>query len=278
MEEIKSKVRESSLTAKLWLQYLELVTQLKLYIASIRLGDIDTHQYCLVKIIPLFHAVGHLAYAKCTRLYLQQLSNCKSWMSNVDYVRFFDEGEAVIRRVEAEWRENETDKVIEQDLMRLIKSKGGLTRGRGISDSTMHRFTNALPMTVPMCNTLEKYCNVHNHSSEQHKDLRHVSKVSQYQHIKCFVEWIDLHSPFPQESQALSNISNGTVAVKNVNCHKAIEIGMELAATLANIPFSDAKLRRKDKVITMSAATNAMKFKGQVVEINPNILFHLLCD
>ena len=113
-------------------------------------------------------------------------------MSNVDYVRFFDEGKAVIRRVEAEWGGNETDKVIEQDLMRLIKSKGGLTRGRGISDSTMHRFTNALPMIVPMCNTLEKYCNVHSHSSEQHKDLRQVSKVSQYQHIKCFVEWLDL--------------------------------------------------------------------------------------
>ena len=161
-------------------------------------------------------------------------------MSNVDYVRFFDEGKAVIRRVEAEWGENETDKVIEQDLMRLIKSKGGLTRGRGISDSTMHRFTNALPMTVPMRSTLEKYCNVHSHSSEQYKDLRQVSKVSQYQHIKCFVEWLDLHSPFPQESQALTNISNGTVAEKNVNCHKAIEIGMELAATLANIPFSDA--------------------------------------
>ena len=43
---------------------------------------------------------------------------------------------------------NEADKCIEQDLMRLIKSRGGLTRGRGITESTMETFTGSLPTTV----------------------------------------------------------------------------------------------------------------------------------
>ena len=148
---------------------MELVTVIKLFIASIRLGDMDTYQYTLVKIIPVFHAAGHLAYAKCTRMYIQLLSNYKSWMNNQEYEKFFDEGKVVIRRIEEEWKGNEADKVIEQDLMRLIKSKGGLTRGRGISNSTMQKFTNALPMTIQMCSSLEEYCSIHSNTSEQHK-------------------------------------------------------------------------------------------------------------
>ena len=42
----------------------------------------------------------------------------------------------------------------------LIKSKGGLMCGRGISDSTMERFTGSLPATVPICESLETCCDV----------------------------------------------------------------------------------------------------------------------
>lgn len=65
LEDIKMKVKTSSLTAELWLQYLELVTILKLFIAAIRLGDMDMYQYCLSKMIPVFHAARHLAYRVC---------------------------------------------------------------------------------------------------------------------------------------------------------------------------------------------------------------------
>ena len=36
---------------------------------------------------------------------------------NNQYEKFFDEGKAVIRRIEAEWGGNEAEKVIEQDLI-----------------------------------------------------------------------------------------------------------------------------------------------------------------
>ena len=38
------------------------------------------------------------------------------------------EGRAVIRRIDEKWGGNEADICIEEDLMRLIKSKGGLKR------------------------------------------------------------------------------------------------------------------------------------------------------
>ena len=92
-------------------------------------------------------------------------------MLETDHEKFMSEGRAAIRRIDQKWGGNEADKCIEQELMRLIKSKGGLTRGRGISDSTMERFTGSLPATVPICESSETFRNVITGSSEQHKDL-----------------------------------------------------------------------------------------------------------
>ena len=41
----------------------------------------------------------------------------------------------MIRRFDMEWNGNEPDKVIEQNLMRLLKIKGGLTRARGMTET-----------------------------------------------------------------------------------------------------------------------------------------------
>ena len=43
VENMKAIIKSSSLTAELWIQYLELLVILKLFISSIRLGDMDTY-------------------------------------------------------------------------------------------------------------------------------------------------------------------------------------------------------------------------------------------
>ena len=92
-------------------------------------------------------------------------------MSDEEYYQFFIEGRAVIRRLMQNGGGNEADKCIEECLMRIIKSKGGLTCGRGITDSTMERFTASLPATVPICESLEIFRNVTSGTTEQPKGL-----------------------------------------------------------------------------------------------------------
>ena len=41
---------------------------------------------------------------------------------------------------------------------------------RGITDSTMERFTGSIPATVPIYESLEIFCNVTTGMTEQHKD------------------------------------------------------------------------------------------------------------
>ena len=70
------------------------------------------------------------------------------------------------------FRGNSSDLVIEQDLMRLFKVSGDMTRGRGITDSTMACFVNILPQCIPICDYLQSVVGVSSSSSEHHTDLR----------------------------------------------------------------------------------------------------------
>lgn len=59
------------------------------------------------------------------------------------------------RQADHYYGDNFQDQLIEQCLIRLKKSRGGLTQGRGITDSTLAKFTGTLPKCVPVCLALE---------------------------------------------------------------------------------------------------------------------------
>ena len=128
---------DDSRTMKLWKQYIQQVVILCLYLYSERSGDLELQKYCIGKMIPIFHAAGHLPYAKASRLYLQQLKHLKHKVEHSTYTDFTNGYFTVAG--------NFTDQTIETKLIRLLKSKGGLVRGRGISNSTLAEFVHALP-------------------------------------------------------------------------------------------------------------------------------------
>lgn len=60
--------------------------------------------------------------------------------------------------------------VIEQVLMRSMKTQGGLTHGRGMSDSVITKFILTMLTLVDVSNEMEQFCNVTYYSSDQHVD------------------------------------------------------------------------------------------------------------
>ncbi len=56
---MKGAANESR-TGRLWINYLEQVSLLRLFIRAERTGDWDLHLYCVSRMIPFFHAAGHL--------------------------------------------------------------------------------------------------------------------------------------------------------------------------------------------------------------------------
>lgn len=158
----------------------------------------------------------------------------------------------------------------------MLKSRGGITRGRGITPSNQAKIIHALPKTIPVCSALEQYCNVMCTTNEQHIDMRETSSQRDTDNIKLFFNFIKNHSPFAYVGEHISSlvsIATGVVAYQSVNCEKAEELGRLSANSIEGQNFADVKLKRKDNVISLAASHNSFEVRGKEVQVNPTLLF-----
>ena len=95
LNKICNEIKESNRTAKLWIQYFELVQIMRLFIRSERTGDWHLHLYAVKQMLPYLHAAGHLHYAKSAHLYLQQMEELSA---EID-ILFAESGYFTIRRI-----------------------------------------------------------------------------------------------------------------------------------------------------------------------------------
>ena len=79
-----------------------------------------------------FAASRHYLYAKSAYLYLQQMQELPH--KNPEIYQSFIDGYKVVRRYEKFWAGIGTGLMIEQELMRYLKTTGGLTYGRGMTE------------------------------------------------------------------------------------------------------------------------------------------------
>jgi len=119
------KTEGCSRTLKLWLQYIERVSLVLLYIQADRTGDWELHLHAINSMLPFFHAAGHHLYAKCAHLYVQQMEDLKK-MHPEEYKKFTAQRYFTIRRKNRYWSGVASDMVIEQTLMKSMKVSGGL--------------------------------------------------------------------------------------------------------------------------------------------------------
>ena len=78
----------------------------------------------LGKMTNLFAATRHIHYAKSRRLFLQEMLQLKTWV----YKSFTNHGLPTVRRRDRFWAGLWINLIIEQ-VMRSLKSRGGLTHG-----------------------------------------------------------------------------------------------------------------------------------------------------
>ena len=140
---------ERSPTAKLWLQYIEYVETLKLFIRAERTGDWNLHLIAVTQMLNLFAATGHINYAKSARLYLQlmlELPTNHPWLYNC----FAEQGFHTVRRSNRFWAGIWTDLTIEQVMMTSLKSRGGLTRGRRLFAFSGSTACTSVPVSMTL--------------------------------------------------------------------------------------------------------------------------------
>lgn len=157
----------------------------------------------------------------------------------MNFVKCVQMGYFTIRRSSKFWCGTWSDMVIEQTLMRLMKSSGGLTRGRGITPSVLIKWTKNMAPSSEICQSLEVFSGMKENNeyilkSAMKRDRKDIQKVT---------SWLKDHFPFNENSDLMS-LSTGVIGDPTINCYKAYEIGMENFQSILNLNFLELSFKR----------------------------------
>ena len=262
LEEHKESVSRSR-TSSLWFQYLDMVGILKKSIKAERTGRFDLH---LQSVAFFFAAAGHHNYAKSARLYLQQMMALKDTHPKVH--QDYQEGHHVFQRSDRYWAGLSQDLVIEQVLMRSLKTSGGLTRGTGFGERQRLVWLLSMDACAEINSAMQTLSGVTFTTSEQHKETCATRQARDHKDTQTLVSYLTDKSPFLSDP-SLRSTASGRVADDTANFDDAKNIGKKIldGTTEKNVP--EVVIRKKDLAVTL-----AIKLAVRVND-DPSLSIHL---
>ena len=261
-----------SKTAKLWLQYLDMVSICLLFLKAERTGDWELHLSMCREMLPYFASSGHYHYLTSAHLYLQEMSKLKETHHRV--YNEFCKGNHVVRRSDRFWAGLSTDLVIEQVLMRTLKTSGGLTRGRGITERQRAIWLLSMPVTSEVTGAMQDFTDVTFYTSEQHKDSSNSIIARDHSDGNKISEYLKERDPF-EIDRRLINISTREVADEGVNVYYARSLGEKLVKTMEGQGVFTFVYKKANKAKQMQSK-NAVLIDGEKVSIDSTLLFQRL--
>lgn len=210
-----------------------------------RIGSWDLHLQSLYDMLPFFAASGHRLYLKSVHIYLQKMAKLPEQHPEVH--QHFQEGLHAIRRSDRCWSGLSPDLVIEQCLMRSLKTTGGLTRGRGFSETQRLLWVLAMPACAEINNSMQQLTNVKYSTSPQYKEATdaRVARVAKDTHEVLF--YLSQRSPFTAET-SLRNIATGVTAPPSVNVYESKSIGKRILASMEGTQLPHTFSGRRTKL------------------------------
>ena len=270
---------ERSRTAALWIQYLEMVDILRSFIRAERTANWELHLEALTRMLPYLAASGHNLYVKCARLYLQSMSDLRTDHPNV--YRAFTSGLRIARRSDRFWAGLSIDLVIEQVLMRSLKTGGGLTRGKGLTEQQCLIWLLSMPVCAETNHIMQELTGVQFNSGEQNKVMSKARQIRDMKDTVTILRTLAAHNPFSLDTNNnLRNIMNGVNADSNANADTAKSVGEKIISSMNGKLATDYSFKRSAEAVTM-ASKSSVKITDDQVQVDPQLLFHRLiiaCD
>lgn len=259
-------------TAKLWLQYMEMVSLLRTFIKAERTGNWLLHLQTVQKMLPYFAAAGHNHYSKSAYIYLQMMKDLPK-THHIVHEHFLN-GNHVVRRSNRYWAGLSTDLIIEQVLMRSLKTSGGLTRGRGFTEVQRLVWLLSMPACAKVNQAMQELTGINCDSSEQHKDSTPSRIKRDSEDTYKVLQTLSALDPFGNDT-TLRGLVSGLVASDQVNVDDAKRVGQLILDSMVGQDMCAYSFRRKMQAVTIGAKS-AVKVDGEPVQVDPQLLFQRL--
>ena len=264
-----------SRTASLWLQYMHMIDIMRKSIKAERTGNFKMHLESVKDMLPFLAAAGHNHYTKSAWLYLQQMLDLMD--THPDVFDNFSTGRHAIRRTDRFFGGLSYDLIIEQVLMRSLKSNGGLTRGTGMGEHERLVWLLGLPACAEVNAAMQNTTDVSLATSEQHSQHKDVSKARQqrdHNDTTLIVRYLMERNPFNGEP-TLRCVASGRAAESSVNADQAKLLGENILHRMIGKNALEITFNRKHQVVTMATKT-AVKINGETIQVDPSLLFQRL--
>ena len=230
------------------MNYLQMLGVARELVEVDRTGLWQMHLHAISDCLPIFSAAGHPNYLKSAYLYLQKMVTLES--DNPAVFQKFVNGFHMIRRSDQYWAGLGSDLVIEQTLMRTLKSTGGLTRGSGMSEHQRAVWTMSAPVPSAYNYAMQEFCETVHTTSYQHKMARDKEDLAQ------LAAKLDQQSPFSDEV-ALRNIITGINADTSVNVQNLFIVDKDAVTNMEGQAVFSYSHKRTNAVKTL-ASTRAV--------------------
>ena len=161
---------------------------------------------------------GHFNYAKSGRLYLQLmyvLHNEYPWLHD----QFSNHGFHTVRRSNLLWAGLWTDLAIEQVLMRNIKNREGLTRGRGMSEAVRLLWIHSIHKCSEVHSAMGDITGT-KHNTSEHVELGTSGIKRDNEDLTKILSWFTNFNPLDPNLRCLYSGLSSIVEKDNVNCEK----------------------------------------------------------
>lgn len=257
-------------TALLWLQYLDMVDILCMFIKAQRTGNWRLHLQALSQMLPYLAAARHNLYTKSVRLYLQSMSSLET--DHPDVYRKFEAGFHVVGRSNRLWAGVSMDLVIEQELMRSLKTSGGLTRGRGMTERQRVIWLLSMLACAEMNRAMLELTSVSYSIEEQNKDMTKSRQVRDMKDTRTLFLALAERNPFTTHTD-LINIMTGGHAESSVV--KAREVEQSILDSMIGKSAAEYSFTKSNQAITFSAKSS-VKVDGEKIQVDPQLLFQRL--
>ena len=134
--------------------------------------------------------------------------------------------------------------------MRSIKTHGGLTRGKRMTENQRLVWVLSLPVCASINETLQMFSGVSYETSDQQKVVSAGRQARDVSDTVDLIGYLNERDPFVQ-NDSLFNIANGVTAQEIVNVEKAREIGVKIVESMAGKSTDEFAFRKANQAVTL---------------------------
>ena len=182
----------------------------------------------------------------------------------------FMNGFHVILRSDRYWAGISSDMLIEQTLMRSLKTSGGLTQGRGMDEIQHLIWIMSKPACSEVNDMIQNLTSVSYTTSDQHKETGCSRKERDLKDTWEIIRFLKDRSPF-ENTESLYNIVTGVTADPKVNVDRAEIIGKDIVASMVDQNVFEFSFQRKNQATNIQ--TTGVVIGEETINIDPQVLF-----